>query len=311
MIEILAALALQTAQADAIEAVECQVIAEGERNRVRALRARCDAIADGIDADAVQAAADQLVARVDLPFRVPLGLSADVVDRSLTLVRQSDGRWDIAFPVQLRIGFYTASSRGLSSPVMCAGRAMITPSGTIEDPDWRCNRRARNGEIREDRSVARRMADQMAGHRWILPLGLEEGCAEVSENEMDQFAGPAPGVAEADRPNCNSFPLSAVHQRHPMQFPLAARDVGYTAECDVLYDYDAQGFVHTVDTRCTLISPSGERLERSQDAEIRITFEEVVNRSIGRTRLEPADPPFEGLRDVEREVGFSLTEYDF
>jgi hypothetical protein len=305
MIDLLASLALIAAQSDAMDTVECRITAEGGNTRVRALRADCPDGLDPADAQAVQAAADALVARVELPFRV---VYIGGVTQTLPLVRHGDGSWDLERPISLHKPIYRATSGATRIRRMCAGRALLTPAGVAEDPQWRCNRASYNGEnIREDSRAARRLADQMEDARWIMPLGLEQGCADITEVEMGFATGRAPEVDEAERPNYNAFSHSAIHQDHPMNFPLAGRDRGYSATCEVRYDYDAQGFVHNVETGCTLVTLDGVRLEPSQDGDIRVMYEEVVSRALRRTRLEPAAAPFEGLRAEDKTIDFGFT----
>lgn len=292
------------ANPDADSTVTCALIAEGDDERVDALRADCDAVSDHPEFQAIQAAADQLASQVAMPMDGNVLWISD----SFELERGEAG-WDLPRMISLAPADFGRAFGLGNTRHICGGRALISASGVAENPEWICRRTRRNGTAARniDERVTRRMAGAVAASRWMLPLRLDAGCDDQSLELTPHTVVNPPGISEAERPNCNAFDVEAVSQYHPIRMPYPAGDAGIGALCDARFTYDARGVVQDISTTCELRTRSGEAVEDSEHANVRAAYIGTINVALSRTRRDVGDQDFEGLRNgsVEVNIGFN------
>ncbi len=176
MLSVLLAMALQT-MTNPADTATCLTQSVTDGRYVSAQRVLCPE--DVTDAEALQRLADQLVSRIEYPVRVRRDQYA-TLDREVEFVREEGIGWHLSAPIAVIaiVPQYPRASAMRNVEGRCDVRLTAYADGTASDVVFRCDGYRRGELRRRGNRLGDTVERDIVSSRWLIPLGLEQACAE-------------------------------------------------------------------------------------------------------------------------------------
>lgn len=159
---------------DAVRA-ECAVAIEDEYRRILAVHLKCPI--DAENADALQAAADEVVGRLALPITLEASSSAVEILPRLGFILQ-DGVWDLEGPVRF-VRYhpdYPGNETGMGIAAVCVWAGEIPASGRAEQVEIACRAFTRDDRRRGGFAFRQRAQIAIARTHFLVPNDESRRC---------------------------------------------------------------------------------------------------------------------------------------
>ncbi|WP_421860909.1 hypothetical protein [Oceanicaulis sp.] len=160
---------------------------------------------DAPDADALQGAANEVLARSRTRIETIYPLRARPVDFTLT-----EQGWDLTeiTPLFRAPPSYPPNAAGDGLAARCRGTIELRANGRRRSDSWECRTNHEDGHTRSAGQFARASSDAARNSYWLVPNGADAPCVpfdyEYNLSQPDGSGSQAPEFPDAEAPQCSA-----------------------------------------------------------------------------------------------------------